>query len=132
MKNFDSWNDLKKVVDNSDNKILFKEGEVWWVTLGLNIGDESYGKGENFRRPVIVFRKLSATSCICIPLTSKEKNGSWYYSFEADGVKRCAMMHQMRMLSTKRFENRMLTISESDFLELKNAVAKFYNILQIM
>jgi hypothetical protein len=39
------------------------------------------------------------------------------------------MMHQSRILSTKRFESRIATMPEKDFKELKNAVGKFYNIL---
>jgi mRNA interferase MazF len=127
-KDFDKWNNQKKAIDSSQSKILFKEGEVWWVTLGLNIGDETYGKGEKFRRPVIIFRKLTGNSCIAIPLTSKEKEGSWYFSFEIDGNTRRAMMQQMRVLSVKRFESRMATLTEVDFKALKNAVGKFYNI----
>jgi mRNA-degrading endonuclease toxin of MazEF toxin-antitoxin module len=43
-------------------------------------------------------------------------------------MQRCAMMHQMKMLSTKRFGSRIASMSELDFKELKNAVGKFYNI----
>ncbi len=129
MENFDEWNILKKTLNESTTKTLFKEGEIWWASIGQNIGEETYGKGSKFRRPVIVFRKLTGSSCIAIPLTSKEKVGSWYFKFEVDEIIRYAMMHQSRILSTKRFESRMATMPERDFKELKNAVGKFYNIL---
>jgi UDP-N-acetylbacillosamine transaminase len=128
MEDFDGWNKLKKELHEKETKILFKEGEIWWVSLGQNIGEESYGKGEKFRRPVIIFRKLTGSSCIAIPLTSKERLGTWYFTFEVEGVKKYAMMHQMKMLSSKRFESRMTTMPEKEVEELKNAVAKFYNI----
>lgn len=129
MENFDQWNLLKKSLDKNETKVLFKEGEIWWASIGQNIGEETYGKGSKFMRPVIIFRKLSGTACIAIPLTSKERVGTWYFKFEVDEVVRYAMMHQSRILSTKRFESRMATIPEKDFKELKNAVGKFYNIL---
>lgn len=129
MKYFDEWNNLKKKLNETENKTLFKEGEIWWASIGQNIGEETYGKGNNFRRPVIVFRKLTGSSCIAIPLTSKEKIGSWYFKFEVDEIIRYAMMHQSRILSAKRFDSRMATIPEKDFKELKNAVGKFYNII---
>jgi mRNA-degrading endonuclease toxin of MazEF toxin-antitoxin module len=129
MENFDTWNNLKKNLDKNEVKILFKEGEIWWASIGQNIGEETYGKGSKFRRPVIVFRKLTSNSCIAIPLTSQEKEGSWYFTFTIDNTTQSAMMHQSRILSTKRFESRMSTMPEKEFKELKNAVGKFYNIL---
>lgn len=38
-KDFDSWNDIKKNLDGKAKDMLFKEREVWWCNLGLNIGD---------------------------------------------------------------------------------------------
>ena len=35
------------------NRIHFRQGEIWFVSIGQNIGYEVYGKGENFLRPVI-------------------------------------------------------------------------------
>ncbi len=128
IQKFDKWNNLKKELSAKEIKVLFKEGELWWVSIGYNLGEEVYGKGEKFRRPVLVFRKLTGDTCVAIPLTSKEKVGSWYHSFEVEGIKRWAMLHQTRIFSTKRFESRMTTISEKDFTEIKNAVGKFYNI----
>lgn len=125
---YNTWNTLKKELHEKETKILFKEGEIWWVSLGQNIGEECYGKGEKFRRPVIVFRKLTSSSCIVIPLTSKERSGTWYFEFEIDDNKKFAMMHQMKMLSTKRFESRMTTLPEKEIRELKKAVGEFYNI----
>jgi UDP-N-acetylbacillosamine transaminase len=70
---YDNWNEKKKSIAKDVKKIFFKEGEIWWVTLGLNVGEETYGKGDNFRRPVLIFRKLTGSSCVVLPLTSKEK-----------------------------------------------------------
>ena len=134
MDKFDIWNNLKKILSKKTdtsilgNKKLFKEGEIWWASIGYNLGEEVYGKGPNFRRPIIVFRKLTSSSCIAIPLTSKIKDGNWYHKFEMDGELRFAMMHQMRILSTVRFESRMSTMSQKDIVALKNAVGVFYNI----
>ena len=57
---FDDWNIIKKDVHSSDkNKSLFfNEKEVWWVTIGINIGLEIYGKGSSFTRPVLILKKL--------------------------------------------------------------------------
>jgi len=71
---FDDWNTLKKELQEKQSRIRFKEAEIWWVSIGQNIKSESYGKGENYRRPILVLRKLSADTCICIPLSSQKKN----------------------------------------------------------
>lgn len=123
-KDFDSWNEKKKELSQKERTIFFKEGEIWWVSIGINIGEEVYGKGNFFSRPVIVFHKLSSSACLVIPLTTKERVGSWYHVFELDGMVRYAMMHQIKMMSTKRFESRMTTIPEPQFNILKKAVAQ--------
>lgn len=41
-KQFDDWNNLKKELQNKQNKIHFKETEIWWVSIGQNIKSESF------------------------------------------------------------------------------------------
>lgn len=44
---YDEWNSIKKRLSTIDkpNGFYFNEGDIWWVSLGINIGTESYGKG---------------------------------------------------------------------------------------
>ena len=44
-KDFDNWNIQKKRAQAIKERPMFKEREVWWCTLGVNIGDEQDGKG---------------------------------------------------------------------------------------
>ncbi|MDD5721345.1 MAG: hypothetical protein PHT16_02780 [Candidatus Pacebacteria bacterium] len=76
-KDFDKWNEIKKELDVKEQKFFFKEGEIWWMSVGLNVAKESCGKGIIFRRPVLILRKLSSDSFIGLPLTSKKKIGSF-------------------------------------------------------
>jgi len=39
-KDFDKWNMKKKKLDKNKRDLLFKEGEIWWCSLGVNIGEE--------------------------------------------------------------------------------------------
>jgi hypothetical protein len=32
-KKFDKWNDFKKKMESNENKILFKEGDIWWTSI---------------------------------------------------------------------------------------------------
>ena len=45
-KDFDSWNEAKKGLDSYDVFLPIKEGEVWWCSIGMNIGIEMCGKGQ--------------------------------------------------------------------------------------
>jgi hypothetical protein len=39
-KDFDKWNIKKKQIDAKTARLYFRQGEIWWVNLGLNIGYE--------------------------------------------------------------------------------------------
>ena len=47
-KAYDLWNRNKKSLSKQSRKILFKEGDIWWCSLGINLGTESFGKGKTF------------------------------------------------------------------------------------
>ena len=70
-------------IDPSQKNRLFHEGEIWWCSIGLNVGDEVFGKGPQFTRPVLIFKKFTGSSFLGIPLTSKVKSGSWYIPVDA-------------------------------------------------
>ena len=47
-KDFDAWNKQKILLENTQRNISFHEREIWWCSLGLNIGDEQDRKNELF------------------------------------------------------------------------------------
>lgn len=129
LHNFDDWNAKKKRLHNSRPNLLFKEGQIWWCSLGVNVGEEVLGKEPLYLRPVIVLRKITHSSCVVIPTTTKEKRaGSWYFQFEVNNLKRWAMIYQIRFISSRRLRNRESTLSDPQFRELKKAVRKFYDL----
>lgn len=62
----------KKGIDSLDNRLFFKEGEIWWAYLGLNIGFEIDGKGKDFSRPVLVLKKYNGYSFLALPLSTSQ------------------------------------------------------------
>lgn len=118
-KDFDGWNIVKKKLDQSDRKFLFKQGEVWWCSVGINIGDESCGKGKTLRRPVLVLKKLSSRNFIGIPLSTKERVGTWFATVLINGGAQYFLLHQIRMFSTNRLQRRLTTLDKYDFLKVK-------------
>lgn len=118
-KDFNSWNEQKKWLDIASDRKFFKEWEIWRTAIGANIGSESCGKGETFRRPVLVLKKLSATSCIAIPLSTQEKIWSRYAEYDLHWDKYWALLYQVRMMSTNRFQRRLWALDDKDFLNIK-------------
>ena len=77
LQQFVTWTKLKTRLHLlKPKKLYFKRREMWWANIGLNIGFEVKGKGENFARPVLILKELSPDTCLIIPLTtsSKRKN----------------------------------------------------------
>jgi mRNA interferase MazF len=106
--------------------VVFKQNEIWWCSLGLNLGEETYGKGEKFTRPVLIFKKLTSNSFVAFPLTTKEKTGSWYAKIETQGIKRWVMLNQIRILDKKRLTNRIGALSGADVQEVRKCFINLY------
>ena len=47
MKNFDDWNKIKKDIEKSKIDKVFHTQEIWWCSIGINIGFEEDGKNNN-------------------------------------------------------------------------------------
>ena len=122
----DIWNGIKKELSMKPSNALFKEGEVWWISVGVNLGRESFGKGERFARPVLVFKKLTKDIFFGLPITSRENIGSWYIPIELPGRSRLAMLHQARIFDRKRMLERMGALKEAEFEAIQATFCKFY------
>ena len=60
---FFEWIGLKEKLHRSDHKPPFvSERDVWWASLGENIGSEVNGKSDRFSRPVLVLRNWRMVS----------------------------------------------------------------------
>lgn len=117
-KNFDSWNNVKKQLDSLEKDFLFKERELWWCSVGVNIKHEIDGKGSAFRRPILVVRKLSRTMFFGIPTTTQIKEGSWYVPITLRGKTMQVIISQARVFHVNRFESRMGMLDWKDFNEV--------------
>ncbi len=78
-KDFDGWNEQKKNVHKEEKELFFREGEIRWNFVGVNIGREEDGKGELALRPVLVIKKWNKNIFLDIPLTSKEKIAKHFF-----------------------------------------------------
>ena len=124
-KNFDNWNEYKKGLHGKQFPYFVHVREVWWCSLGLNVGHEEDGKNENFERPVLVLKKISNDLVVIVPLSTKMKVGTYYYPYAFEKVDGIALLMQVRVISTKRFLRKMTRIQTVVF---KDIVEKFRNL----
>ena len=119
-KDYKEWHELKTVVHNEKVRPHFHEREIWFCTLGENVGFEQDGRGESFQRPVIILRKFNQSVCLVIPLTKNQKAGIHYFSFSFQSTAlSTAILSQVRLIDAKRLDYKAGTISAGDFLSLK-------------
>ena len=102
-KDFDTWNALKKEIDTRTVAPFYHEREVWWCSLGVNVGFEQDGSGNEYRRPMLVLKGLSRQTFLGVPLTTAEKEHSLRPSLGlVDGKPARALLSQIRVVDTKR------------------------------
>ena len=128
IKLIQEWCRLKGTLCKKESKVIFKQGDIWWASLGMNLGEEMFGKGEKFRRPVLVFRKFTSNSFLGLPITKQEKHGSWYVEITIHKEKRWVMLNQAKVLDKKRLNNKIGALDEMDFKKVKTSFLKFYDI----
>jgi mRNA interferase MazF len=77
-KNFKFWHPVKEEIHRLAKAIYVYPREIWQCSLGVNIGVEQDGKGNESLRPVLVIKRFNHNMAWCIPLTTVVKKGDWY------------------------------------------------------
>lgn len=133
---FVAWLKVKVRIHITDiSGLSFKPREVWWASVGLNVGSEQNGKDEKFQRPVLVLRKFGQHIFWAIPLTSKKKNNKYRFEIkykeysenidgkwigeDKDGI---IILNQLKTMSSKRLIRKMGVVSEKDFNVIRGKV----------
>ncbi len=117
---FDTWNNQKKQLHLTQKTIGFSLFEIVFMKLGTNIGYEQDGKGEDFLRPILVYKKFNNRVFLGIPLTSKENNDKFHFEFEyKKGIKSFAILSQVRLFDIKRAKYKDGKISKENFKKLQ-------------
>ena len=123
MKNFDNWNIDKQKINNINKNIWCQPRDIWWISLGENIGFEQDGKGENYLRPVIVLKSFGIFTALIIPLTTSQKENKYHIDLDILlGQKSFAIITQIRLIDTKRLVEKKGKLDKALFLELKKSI----------
>lgn len=127
IKRFLEWIGLKTQLHLGSQKMPFvREGEIWWASLGENVGFEINGKSKFFTRPVIILKRFSRGFYFVIPTTTQSHFGTWYVPFSLQNRVEIACLHQARCLDYRRLYSKL---GELKPLETKKIKQAFYKLL---
>jgi mRNA-degrading endonuclease toxin of MazEF toxin-antitoxin module len=122
-KQFDTWNEQKKRIHYTDQHLFYHKREVWWCSLGVNVGFEQDGTGADFERPVLILRGFSAHVCLVLPLTTSSKKNPYHLPVGiVDNKKAFVIFSQLRLIDTRRLINKIGVIDEKSFENIRKAV----------
>lgn len=127
MKRFLEWLGLKERLHSIEAKPpLVSQRDLWWASIGENVGVEINGKSQLFTRPVIIFKKLSHSFYFVVPTTTKPREGSWYVPITYQGKHMFACLQHARSIDYRRLSSRIGQIDEDDFMELREGFKNLY------
>ena len=122
-KDFKKWHDKKSEIETIEKRPFFHEREIWFCHLGINVGFEQDGIGEDFQRPVVIIKKFNNEVSWVIPLSKTEKRNKYYFAFSFDEkITSVAIISQIKLLDAKHLSRKIGSIKEEDFNALKNKI----------
>src|SRR3989344_751032 len=127
VKRFIEWIKLKERLHQTAYKPpLFRQGEVWWCSIGENVGSEINGKSKLFSRPVLIFKKLSSVTFLGIPTSSQDRTGSWYVRITLQNKESFVILSQIRVFDYKRLSSKIGHLDAYDYKQVKMAFRKLF------
>ena len=118
-----NWSLLKVRMDHAFRNVYVIKKEIWWASIGMNIGHEENGKNSLFERPVLVLRRYSNHLALVVPLSSKFKTNRYYFKIEYKGRISSVLVSQIRVISTKRFIRKIGTLVRALFETIQKEVS---------
>jgi mRNA interferase MazF len=126
-KDFAAWNQVKQRIDGLSGVPGFNAREIWWCSIGTNIGSEICGKGDKFSRPILILKRTSPTMFIGIPATSKQKIRWDYHPVTIKGQLSYLQLSGVRSLDARRLVSKIEKLSEHVFADVLTAFYKIFS-----
>ncbi|KKR54103.1 MAG: hypothetical protein UT90_C0002G0060 [Parcubacteria group bacterium GW2011_GWA1_40_21] len=124
-KDFDKWNNVKKITELKLDNFGIHEREIWWTSFGVNIGVETDGKNNDFERPALIIRKFNRQMVWVLPTTLQAKDERFHEKFTLEDKEYFVAITQLRTVSTKRFLRKIGMMSKEDFIKVKQRIMRF-------
>lgn len=101
-KDFKKWAEVAERVEGLERPPFIKVGAIYWCYLGVGIGSELVGKGEDCTRPVLVVGKIDERLVLVTPITTKKKRGGHYTEVIVNGRLENVILYQSKIVDVKR------------------------------
>lgn len=117
------WAKYKIRLNLREETIYFKERQIWWASVGINIGCEIDGKHNQFERPVLIYKKISPSAFWAIPLTSKNKDYCYYIKTKDNlNNERILIISQIKLLSVNRLQRKIGKIEAYEYAKIGESI----------
>jgi len=126
VKDFDKWNRLKKKLNKRKIKFFYKEREVRWCSVGINIDKEIDGKRESFSRPVLIIKKINRHTCLIVPFTGTNKEGKNLRRLILNKNIQKINLGQIKVISSNRLDRLFAIVDRITFDLIKVDIKDFY------
>jgi mRNA interferase MazF len=127
MKDYYKWCKEKTRVNDLSIRKHYKIRDVWWCSLGLNVGFEQDGKGIYYQRPVLILKGISKEICLVAPMTTSEKASKYRICAGIfSGKKSKVIISQVKVVDTSRLVNKIGVVDIRIFYEIKKAVRNMF------
>ena len=117
--NFDRWNKVKQFIESDHRLVYTSSREIWWCSLGINIGAETNGKNNIFERSIIIMKVYNKETMLILPITSKQKSDKYHFEIRVGGQKFWVKLTQSRVISHKRLLRKIDILDDDQFNKLK-------------
>ena len=122
------WARVQAYLSSKYRRRYYKEGEIFWVSVGMNIGQEQNGKGLNFTRPVLVVKGYNERLFFGLPLSNTKRRGPYYYPITLDGEERAILLSQGSKYDTARIIGHSIySVSKEELEQIVLAFLKTFH-----
>ena len=123
MNEFNQWNIQKQNLHFNGKGKFCHERDIWWCSLGVNIGFEQNGDGLEHRRPVIIIKGLSKDTCLVAPLTSSKNQHPLRIPLGIiNDLENSVLLSQIKTIDTRRLVSKIGRLDSKKFDVIRKAI----------
>jgi mRNA-degrading endonuclease toxin of MazEF toxin-antitoxin module len=125
-KDFKKWTNIKESIHFKNENKLYHQREIWWCSLGLNVGYEQDGEGLEYQRPVLIVKGFSKNTCLVFPLTTSDKKHNMRIPIGlVNGKNASVIISQPKLIDTKRLVEKVGFLDKNIFENIRKAVKDY-------
>lgn len=124
-----NWNNLKyNLIESSATPPKFNDREIWWCSIGINVGYELNGKNSSSERPVLILKKYNKDMFFGLPLSTKQKEYITRFDTQTTGKDADIVLDQGKTFSAKRLNRRISRMPSDEFNLVKTKFAQYHGL----